>query len=264
MTLIGYSARAQVPTVAAFSEPVEVFEAGATPAAPFGETVTTRQTSFSTEPDCTYRVREEQAPGDLPDAPSTYSPLSSHCKFELFLRQTHSSYTLASAAFEASWAHAWGQWPEYGGGMQGWAKRLGTTFADTESRRFIQTFVLSSVFHQDPRYFPSGKKKLAARAWYAVTRVLVTRGDDGSSEFNTSEFLGALSTSALQNTYYPRPYRTAVDTMNRFGGALGSDATTGLLHEFAPDLKRMFHKYAPQKIRKLGERFPALAEDSQP
>jgi len=35
---------------------------------------------------------------------------------------------------------------------------------------------------------------------------------------NTSEFLGALFASSLQNSYYPRHDRTFGDTMNRFAG----------------------------------------------
>src|ERR1700686_2455366 len=116
-------------------------------------------------------------------------------------------------------------------------KRFGATLADTESRRFIQTYALSTILHQDPRYFPSRKRMLMARVWYATTRVVITRNDNGNSEFNTSEFLGALLSSALQNAYYPREDRTFGDTMNRFGGALGSDAITDLLREFTPDMK---------------------------
>lgn len=48
----------------------------------------------------------------------------------------------------------------------GLGKRFGATLADTESRRFIQGYVLSTFLHQDPRYFPSSKKRLIARAWY--------------------------------------------------------------------------------------------------
>src|ERR1700721_962620 len=36
-----------------------------------------------------------------PDAPFAYVPLSGHCKFEAFWRQTYSPFTFASAAFEA-------------------------------------------------------------------------------------------------------------------------------------------------------------------
>ena len=190
-----------------------------------------------------------------------YTPLSAHCKFHLFLKSTYSPYTFASAGFQATWAHAMGQWPHYGGGAQGWAKRFGATLADTESRRFIQTFALSTILHQDPRYFHSHKRTFISRAWYAATRVVVTKDDNGDSTFNTSEFLGALFASSLQNSYYPRHDRTFGDTMNRFGGALSSDAISDLLREFAPDMKRLFRRHAPKKIRKIEEKLPIPADD---
>jgi hypothetical protein len=190
-----------------------------------------------------------------------YTPLSAHCKFHLFLKTTYSPYTFASAGFQATWAHAMGQWPHYGGGAQGWAKRFGATLANTESRRFIQTFALSTILHQDPRYFPSHKRTFISRACYAATRVVVTRNDNGDSAFNTSEFLGALFASSLENSYYPRHDRTFADTMNRFGGALSSDAITDLLREFTPDMKRLFRRHAPKKIRRIEEKLPIPAED---
>ncbi len=153
-----------------------------------------------------------------------YAPLSAHCKFHLFLKSTYSPYTFASAGFQATWAHAMGQWPHYGGGVQGWA-----------------TFI--------------------SRACYAATRVVVTRNDNGDSAFNTSEFLGALFASSLENSYYPRHDRTFADTMNRFGGALSSDAITDLLREFTPDMKRLFRRHAPKKIRRIEEKLPIPPED---
>jgi hypothetical protein len=159
------------------------------------------------EAPCT--LRSPDAPQSTEDqAHANFEPVSSHCKFKLFLKQIYSPYTFVSVAYEATWAQAWAQWPQYGGGMEGWGKRLGATLADTESRRFIQGYVLSSALHQDPRYFFSGRKKLIERAWYAGTRVFITRSDRGVNELNTSELFGTLSTSTLQNAYYPRPYRT--------------------------------------------------------
>src|SRR5882672_9461827 len=35
-----------------------------------------------------------------------YTPLSARCKFRLFLKQTYSPYTFASAGFQATWAQA--------------------------------------------------------------------------------------------------------------------------------------------------------------
>jgi hypothetical protein len=196
-----------------------------------------------------------------PDAPSSYVALSSRCKLQIFLHRAYSPYTFASAAYEAGIAQMSDQWPQYGGGMQGWGKRFGATLADTESRRFIQTYLLSTVLHQDPRYFYSTKTSLIGRAWYAATRVIITRGDNGRSEFNTSEILGALSTSALQNTYYPKHYRNVNDTLGRFTGSLSSDATSAILREFTPDLKRLFYRHCPLKIQRLEARLPIPDED---
>jgi hypothetical protein len=214
---------------------------------------------------CSLRVPDTfpqlPADGKVANPASIYVPLSARCKFNLFLIQTYSPYTFASAAFQATEAQATDQWPHYGGGTQGWAKRLGATLANTESRRFIQGFALSTILHQDPRYFPSPKRKLFLRAWYATTRVVITKNDNGDSTFNTSEILGALFTSSLQNTYYPRHDRTLGDTMNRFSGALASDAIGDLLREFTPDMKRLFRKHAPKKILKIEEKLPIPAED---
>ncbi len=190
-----------------------------------------------------------------------YTPLSARCKFDLFLTTTRSPYTFLSAGFQATLDQAQGQWPHYGGGMQGWGKRLGATLADTESRRLIQTFALSTILHQDPRYFPSQKRSLIARSWYAATRVVITRNDSGYNTFNTSECLGTLFTSALQNSYYPRHDRTFGDTMSRFTGALSSDAIGNLTREFTPDIKRLFRKHAPKRILRIEEKLPIPADD---
>jgi hypothetical protein len=220
---------------------------------------------------CSLRVPDTllQSPANAKEATTTgslgyipgYTPLSARCKFKVFQSDTKSPYTFVSASFQATLAQASGQWPHYGGGAQGWGKRLGATLADTESRRFIQTFALSAVLHQDPRYFTSRKRTLIARAWYSTTRVMVTKNDKGGNTFNTSEFLGALLTSALQNAYYPRHDRTLGATMNRFSGALSSDAIGDLLREFTPDMKRLFRKHAPRKILKIEEKLPIPEED---
>ena len=234
----------------------------------------TRSTSIDPPSDhvptspCRLQVQDTfvQPPANATEAKSTigtmdYAPLSARCKFNLFLNQTHSPSTFVSAAFQATLDQAQDQWPEYGGGVQGFGKRFGATLADTESRRFIQTVALSTILHQDPRYFPSRKRSLISRSWYAATRVVITRNDSGDNTFNTSEFLGTLFTSSLQNSYYPRRDRNFGETMNRFTGALSSDAIGDLQHEFMPDIKRLFRKHAPKEIRKIEEKLPIPAGD---
>ena len=212
-------------------------------------------------PDTATQSKAKPEPGTTVAGSTVYSPLSPHCKLDLFLKQTYSPYTFATAAFGATEAQATGQWPHYGGGMQGWGKRFGATLANAESRRFIQGFALSTMLHQDPRYFYSSNRRFFPRVWYSVTRVVITKNDQGDRTFNTSELLGALFSSALQNTYYPRHDRNLGDTMNRFSGALSSDAIDDLLREFTPDMRRLFRKHAPKKILKIEEKLPIPDED---
>jgi hypothetical protein len=213
---------------------------------------------------CRLEVEDTPAQATEPSRRSgtmDYPPLSTRCKFHLFVKQTYSPYTFVSAAFQATLDEAEDPRAEYGGGVQGWGQRFGATLADTESRRFIQTVALSTILHQDPRYFPSHKRSLVSRSWYAVTRVVITRNDSGNNTFNTSELLGTLFTSSLQNSYYPRRDRGFGETISRFSGALSSDAIGDLQHEFMPDIKRLFRKHAPKEIRKIEEKLPIPAED---
>jgi hypothetical protein len=49
--------------------------------------------------------------------------------------------------------------------------------------------------------------------------------------------------------------------MNRFGGALSSDAVGNLLREFTPDMKRLFRKHAPKEVLRIEEKLPIPADD---
>ena len=269
MTLIGVLAWAQpsapVPSPRETSRGVSTASVEAGGAPDYQSMLAARfQDAQSRNSNCQARIPRKPAQrSSRADAPSAYLPLWKECKFSLFLRQTYSPYTFAAAGFEATWAQMWAQWPEYGGGMQGWGKRFGATLADTESRRLVRSFLLSTLFHQDPRYFPSDRKSLLGRAWYAATRVVITRSDTGRSEFNSSELFGALTVSSLQNAYYPAPSRTFGDTMSRFAEALGSDATSYVLNELTPDLKRLFRKHAPRKVKEIEQKIP-LPDEYKP
>jgi len=192
----------------------------------------------------------------LPNAPSVYVPLTKRQKFDVMVHRSYSPYTFAGAAFSATWAQMMGDWYDYGGGMEGWGKRFGASMADAESRNFFYSFMFPVIFHQDPRYFRSNKKGLIPRAWYAGTRVLVTRADDGHNTFNTSEILASAFTASLQNAYYPERDRGFEDTMSRMVGSLSSEATSNLLREFWPDIHRIFKKHEPHRVQKLEERLP--------
>jgi hypothetical protein len=48
---------------------------------------------------------------------------------------------------------------------------------------------------------------------------------------------------------------------NVLAGALSSDVISNLLREFTPDLKRLFRKYTPTKVKEIERKPPIPAED---
>ena len=90
------------------------------------------------------------------------------------------------------------------------------------------------------------------RGFYAASRVLITRSDDGSSTFNTSHVLGALGSRTMANVYLPYHDRTWGHTLQSTGSVLLSDVGRNLLREFGPDLKAKFFR------TRLGARFERI------
>lgn len=176
-----------------------------------------------------------QQPGPTPPPPE---PLSSDAKFQIFLRHTYSPSTFANAALSAGVSQAADSRSGYGQGFEGYAKRFGSSLADAETAVFFQKFALASLLRQDPRYFRAPERPAGERVGYALSRVVVTRNDDGSSGFNFSHVGGALISRSIANAYYPRDERTFGRTMRRWGTSLAVDAGLNVLREFWPDIKR--------------------------
>jgi len=130
----------------------------------------------------------------------------------------------------------------YGQGAAGYGKRYGAAFADGTIEDYMTGAILPSLFHQDPRYFQLGKGGFWHRTGYAVSRIVITRGDSGHNQFNFSEVLGSGAASSIGTyCYYPRSDRTAANVMSVWGTQLGIDAFVTVLKEFWPDIRRKLH-----------------------
>jgi hypothetical protein len=194
-----------------------------------------------------------------------YRPLTPREKFQSFVHHSYSPYTFFTIAYDASWAQLWGDPYQYGGGMEGWGKRMGSAAAGEESRSFFGTFLFPVLLHQDPRYFAMYHGPLKNRAFHAVSRVFVTRGDDGRNEFNTSGALTIAFTESLGMAWAPEGQRTASKTFTRMLGAVQGEAVSNLLREFTPDFLRMFKRHAPERLKKIEQRLPPqVTGDTQP
>lgn len=202
----------------------------------------------------------------LPDAPSVsvapaahyaeppYPPLTSGEKFHAFVDHTISPYTLLGAAYDASWSQAWGDPRDYGGGMEGWGKRLGAAAAGSEARSFFGTFLFPTLLHHDPRYFPMNHGPIFKRGLHGVKHVFVTRNDQGKDVFNTSGMLAIAFTESLGMAWTPERERTAGTAFVRILGAVQGDAIDYVLREFTPDFLRLFKRHAPKPLQRLEQK----------
>ncbi len=177
----------------------------------------------------------------------TYRPIPVSEKFKIAAHDSFDPFNWVIAGVYAAVYQAENDYPQFGQGAQGYAKRYGATFADGALSTYLSEGVLPSLLHEDPRYFRLGVGSKWKRAGYAMTRVLITRGDSGAERFNTSEIAGNLASSALGNLYYPSLNRTFGDTMEKFAINVISDAGFNVLREFWPDMRRkVLHRGDPE------------------
>ncbi|HZR33342.1 MAG TPA: hypothetical protein VFA76_15965 [Terriglobales bacterium] len=193
----------------------------------------------------------------VPESPSSLSPqpLSAHQKFDVFLRYSYAPTNFLAAAASAGISQAAGSTSGYGQGASGYGKRFGAELAGSETGLFFSNFLLPTILHQDPRYFRRGTGGFFNRVWYAGTRALVTRRDDGSPALNTSVLMGTGISAGLTNLYYPDADRGAIQTLGRYGAQLGGVASFNVLREFWGDVRG--------KVPRRHHRQPASSDATQ-
>lgn len=134
----------------------------------------------------------------------------------------------------------------YGQGMQGYGKRYGAAFGDSTIENFLTGAILPSVLHQDPRYYQLGKGSFWHRTGYAVSRIFVTRTDNGVNQFNYSEVFGSAAAAGISTySYHPRDERNISNVASVWGTQVGLDTLTIVLREFWPDIRRKLHGSKP-------------------
>lgn len=161
------------------------------------------------------------------------TPLTSGQKFRLALRSAADPGNLLLVGTVAGVQQATNAFPGYSQGWKGYGRRYGADLGNLVSGTFMGGAILPTIFRQDPRYFYKADGTVSARFWYAVSRVAVTRGDNGRPEPNYSTMLGDMSAGAISNLYYAPEDRTnaKVTIENGLLGIAG-DAMNNVIQEF--------------------------------
>lgn len=172
---------------------------------------------------------------------SQFQPLTQHQRTQIYVKTMVNPLGYLKAGFSAGldqWKDKPREWEQ---GASGYGKRFANIIGQYTIQRTV-TFGLSSVLHEDNRYFNSGKKGLWPRVGYAVSSGILARHDDGSRHLSVSQLSGVAAGAFVSRIWLPPSQQSAEDGAVSFGLTMASNMGFGVLKEFLPDIGRAMKK----------------------
>lgn len=189
-----------------------------------------RRHLFATRHDITIR------PGE------TAPQLSARDKTILGLRESVSLFSIAGWIGAAGYGQLVNGTPNYGTDSGAFGERLGANAIHGITHNIIGNSFFAPLFHEDPRYYRMGKgHNVGRRSIYSLTRVFVTKSDDGFARPNYSLISGNIAGAALTNAYFPDVNHGAKETAKIFGTSMVGSAVGFIVTEFADDALQIVH-----------------------
>ena len=171
-------------------------------------------------------------------------PLTTKQKFAVVTRSSFDYIEIPWYAFVSGISQAENSEPAYGQGAEGYGKRFGTAFADGTIENYMTAAVLPALLRQDPRFYQLGKGGFWHRTGYALSRLVITRSDSGSKQFNFSEIAGSAAAAFICNySYHPQDDQNVPNALSVWSTQVGYDAIAIVVKEFWPDIRRKLRKH---------------------
>lgn len=175
-------------------------------------------------------------------------PLSPGQKFRLFFKSSTDPWPFFLAGVVSGIGQADDSYPQWGQGMQGYAKRYGAAFSDSFIGNFFGNAVLPVVLHEDPRYFQKGTGNSAKRFLWAASSTVWCKRDKGGWGPNYANVGGNLIGAAIARAYYPASERSVGDVFSD-GLTVSAEGIVGAeVIEFWPDLVRHHQRKQAEKL----------------
>lgn len=186
-------------------------------------------------------------------------PLSPGQKFQLFFKSATDPWAYSLAIVTAGIGQARGDEPEWGQGVQGYAKKFGANYSDYFIGNFFGNAVLPSLLHEDPRYFQKGTGSFVSRFLWAASSTVWCKRDKGGWGPNYANVGGNLIGTAIARVYYPPSDRDVSDTLAD-GFTVTAEGIVGAeVIEFWPDMVRHYRRKKAEKLDKQGAQSGAPA-----
>ena len=169
---------------------------------------------------------------------SDFRPLTQKERTHLYLKTMVNPLGYFKAGLSAG-IDQWEDKPyEWEQGVSGYGKRFANIVGQYSIQRTV-TFTLSSVAHEDNRYYNSGKKHFWPRAEYALASGILARHDDGSRNVSISQIGGVAAGAFLSRFWQPPSQHSPGDGAVSFGLTMGGNMGFSVVKEFLPDMGRL-------------------------
>ena len=168
------------------------------------------------------------------------APLSAVQKFDLAWKGERDPFNLVMTGIDAGLSQKDHDFPGYGQGMRGFAKRFGASYADNFTGTMLGSALFPALLKQDPRYFRKGTGSFVSRLAHAIDSAVICKNDEGKWVPNYSNVLGNLGAGGIANLYYPASDRGLGLTFERALTVTAEGAVGTVFVEFWPDISRKF------------------------
>lgn len=181
------------------------------------------------------------------DKITQFRPLSQSERNHLYLRSMINPLSFVRVASSAGIDQAKDKPYEWEQGASGYGKRVANIFGQYSIQR-TATYGLASLFHEDNRYFNSGKQGFWPRTGYALSSGVLARRDNGTRRFSISQAGGVAAGAFLARTWLPPSQESLSEAAISFGITTGTNIGFGVAKEFLPDMVRpLVKKYKKTK-----------------
>lgn len=126
---------------------------------------------------------------------------------------------------------------EWGRGIAGFGKRLGSAFGQHVIKNTIE-FSVASVRHEEIGYRPSGKTGFRSRLKYALLSTVIThKTTTEQPTLAVGRISGSFGSGFISRLWMPASYHTVASGFATGGIMLGVDAGTHVVREFWPEIR---------------------------
>lgn len=170
---------------------------------------------------------------------SNYQPLTGSDRWKLYWKQNYWSAgayvgpVLSALILD----EATGSPYQYGGGIEGFGKRLGSRTLTAMVQGTFQA-ALAAPLHEDVRYISSGQGGFMHRTKHAIVYSFLTYNNHGHATLNISNLTSYYASTALSTTWVPTNEPLGRYTLVHGTENMALSIPVNLIQEFWPEIRQ--------------------------